>query len=93
MPRQKIPRRVRFSPSVVYFKPQGIPLRVLEEVVLMADELEALKLYDVDGLDQTKAASKMQISQPTFARILDNANKKIAKALINGYAIRIEKSK
>ncbi len=81
---------MRFNPDVIYFKPQGIPLRMLEEVVLRADELEALKLYDVDGLEQTKAAEKMKISQPTFARILDSANKKIAEALVKGKAIRIE---
>ena len=90
MPRPKIPRCVRFNPDVYYFKPQGIPLRMLEEVVLRADELEALKLYDVDGLEQTKAAEEMKISQPTFARILDCAYKKIADALVKGKAIRIE---
>lgn len=90
MPRHKMPRLVRFNPDVTYFKPRGIPLRMLEEVVLGADELEALKLYDVDGLEQTKAAHKMKISQPTFARILDSANKKVAEALIKGKAIRIE---
>ena len=90
MPRHKIPRCVRFNPDVYYFKPQGIPLRMLEEVVLRIDELEALKLYDVDGLEQIKAAEKMKISQPTFARILDSAYKKIADALIKGKAIRIE---
>lgn len=90
MPRHKIPRCIRFNPNVIYFKPQGIPLRILEEVVLRTDELEALKLYDVDGLEQIKAAEKMKISQPTFARILDSANKKIAEALVKGKAIRIE---
>ena len=90
MPRRKIPRCVRFKPNVYYFKPQGIPLRFLEEVVLFPDELEALKLYEVDGLAQTAAAKKMKISQPTFARILESANKKIAQAIIAGKAIRIE---
>ncbi|PIS21952.1 hypothetical protein COT51_00055 [candidate division WWE3 bacterium CG08_land_8_20_14_0_20_41_15] len=93
MSRPKIPRCVRFNPDVYYFKPQGIPLRELEEVILLPDELEALKLYDVDGLEQTKAAAKMKISQPTFARILDLANKKVADALIEGKAIRIESKK
>ncbi len=82
MPRHKIFRCVRFNPHVHYFKPQGIPLRMLEEVVLLADELEALKLYDRDGFTQIKAAKKMKISQPTFARILDSAYKKIVKALV-----------
>ena len=90
MPRRKIPRCVRFKPNVYYFKPQGIPLRFLEEIVLFPDELEALKLYEVDGLAQTAAAKKMKISQPTFARILESANKKIAQAIIAGKAIKIE---
>jgi predicted DNA-binding protein (UPF0251 family) len=90
MPRPKIHRCVRFKPNVHYFKPQGIPLRMLEEVVLRADELEALKLYDIDRLEQTQAAKKMKISQPTFARILDSAYKKIAEAIAKGKAIRIE---
>lgn len=90
MPRPRAPRCLQFKPHVYYFKPQGIPLRFLEEVVLFPDELEALKLYEVDGLAQTAAAKKMKISQPTFARILESANKKIAQAIIAGKAIRIE---
>jgi len=90
MPRPRRPRCLRFQPNVYYFKPQGIPLRFLEEVILLPDELEALKLYEVDGLDQIKAAQKMKISQPTFARTLESAQKKVAQAIIKGKAIRIE---
>ena len=79
-----------FNSKIVYFKPQGIPLRMLEEVVLSSDEIEALKLYEVDDLDQTKAAEKMKISQPTFARVLASANKKIAEAIVHGKSIRID---
>jgi len=92
MTRRKTPRCIRFNPKVAYFKPQGIPLRNLEEVNLEADELEALKLYKVDKISQTEAAKKMKISQPTFARISDSANQKIADALINGKAIKLERS-
>lgn len=91
MSRPKIPRFLCFQPDVYYFKPQGIPLRELEEVILLPDELEALKLYEVDNNDQTKAAEKMNISQPTFARLLGSAHQKIAQAIIRGKAIRIEK--
>jgi predicted DNA-binding protein (UPF0251 family) len=91
MPRPKIYRCLRFKPNIYYFKPQGIPLRELEEVILLPDELEALKLYEVDGLEQIEAAKKMKISQPTFARVLDSAYKKIAQAIIKGKAIKIEK--
>ena len=91
MSRPKKPRFLRFKPDVYYFKPRGIPLRILEEVVLLPDEVEALKLHDVDGVEQTQAAAKMKISQPTYARILNKAYKKIAQALIKGKAIKIEK--
>lgn len=92
MPRPKLPRCIKFQPGVYYFKPQGIPLRMLEEITLKPDELEAVKLYEVDGLEQTLAAKKMKISQPTFARIIKSAYKKICHAIIEGKAIRIEKT-
>ena len=92
MPRPKKPRKVRFNPNIYYFKPRGVPLRVLEEVELKSDEVEALKLHDVDELDQKEAAKRMKISQPTFGRILNSAYKNIAEAIIFGKAIRIEQT-
>ena len=89
MPRPRKSRLCRCRPYSRYFKPQGIPLRVLEEILLLADELEALKLSEVDDLEQTEAAKKMGISQPTFARILGSAHKKVASAIIGGKAIKI----
>jgi predicted DNA-binding protein (UPF0251 family) len=65
-------------------------LRELEEVVLLPEETEALKLYEIDSLDQTESAKRMKISQPTFARIIASAHKKIAGAIIKGHAIRIQ---
>lgn len=90
MVRPRKPRFIRNNPEVYYFKPQGIPLRQLEEIVIFADEFEAIRLHDQQDLPQIQAAEKMQISQPTFARILSRAHQKIAQAIINGYAIRIE---
>ena len=89
--RPKIKRCLRFRPNVYYFKPQGIPLRALGEIILQADELEALKLYEIDGLEQIEASKKMKISQPTFARLLGSAHKKVSEAIIKGKAIKIEK--
>ena len=91
MTRPKKNRCLRFNPEVLYFKPRGIPLSTLEEIELFPDELEALKLHDVDRLDQIEAAKKMDVSQPTFGRILDKAYKKIAVAVIKGKAIKISK--
>ncbi len=65
-------------------------MRELTEVVLLPDELEAIKLHDVDGLPHTAAAEKMAVSQPTFSRILNGAYKKMTQALVFGKAIRIE---
>ncbi len=93
MPRPRLIRRVGFEPIARYFKPQGIPLRQLEVITLTAEELEALRLKDECNLDQVEAANKMKTSQSTFQRILTSARKKVAKALINGQAIRIEKLK
>lgn len=90
MGRPKKKRLVRFEPGVTYFKPRGIPLSELEEVKLGVDELEALRLCDFLGADQTEAAKKMKISQSTLQRILTKARKKVSEALIKGSAIRVE---
>ena len=81
---------IECEPSVTYFKPRGVPLIKLENVSLAKDEFEALRLKDVEGLEQEQAALKMNVSQPTFHRILDSAHNKVADALVKGKAIRIE---
>jgi predicted DNA-binding protein (UPF0251 family) len=77
-------------PESNYFKPRGIPLSMLEEVVLTIDEFEALRLADLDGLYQEEAAEKMNVSRPTFGRIIESAHKKVAEALVKGKALKIE---
>ena len=77
-------RRVRNSPLAACYKPAGIPVRELEAVVLSLDELEAIRLADLEGLYQEAAATAMGVSRPTFGRILAAAHHKIAKALVGG---------
>ena len=89
MPRPFKKKYIGFSPTVFYFKPRGVPLKELEEVVLYVDEVEALRLKDVEGLDQEKSAKKMDVSQSTFHRIITFAHKKIALAVIQGKALKI----
>lgn len=89
MPRPKKRRCIRFSPKVTYFKPRGIPLRLLDEVELNHDEFEAIRLRYIENLEQISCAKKMKISQSTFQRILTSANQKIAEALVKGKAIKI----
>ncbi|MFH1471211.1 MAG: DUF134 domain-containing protein [Candidatus Micrarchaeota archaeon] len=88
--RPRLRRNVRFEPNVTYFKPRGIPLAQLGEVVLQVDEFEAVRLKDLEGLEQEECAKKMRISQPTFHRLVVSARKKVAEAIIRGKAIRIE---
>ena len=90
MPRPRRMRRIMFEPDVTYFKPAGVPTTHLEEIILTKDEVEAMRLRDIEDLGQEDSSKKMNISQPTLSRILDSAHKKIADALINGKAIRIE---
>jgi predicted DNA-binding protein (UPF0251 family) len=82
-------RRIEFMPNATYFKPAGIPLRELEEVSMSVEEAEAIRLKDLEGLEQEQGAEKMNISRPTFQRVLASARKKLADALLNGKAIRI----
>jgi predicted DNA-binding protein (UPF0251 family) len=63
---------------------------MLAEVVLTLDELESLRLADLNGLYQEQAAGKMKISRPTFSRVVEQARRKVADALIHGKALRIE---
>jgi len=93
MVRPGLCRRVRFNPDVTYFKPRGVPLSELDETILQVDEFEAVRLKDLEGLEQEECAKKMNISQPTFHRIVTSARKKIADALVNGKAIKIHGGK
>ena len=91
MVRPRKRRFLRHQPNAFYFKPRGVPLRALEEIALSPEEWESLKLCDEEGLVQKKAAQKMGISQPTLQRTLSLARQKVAQALAQGMAIRIEK--
>jgi len=90
MARPRNCRRVGSMPGSNCFKPRGIPLSMLEEVILNVDEFEAIRLADLGGLYQEQAAEKMNVSRQTFGRIIDSAHKKVAEALVKGRALKIE---
>jgi uncharacterized protein len=90
MSRPKKCRCVGCSPNAFYFKPKGIPITDLDEVSINLDELEAIKLADCEGLYHEDGAKKMGISRPTFGRILQEARRKIADAIVHGKGLRIE---
>ena len=82
-------RQIRFNPKINYFKPQGALMRSLDVVELSQEEVEALRLKNIENLSQIECAESMKTSQSTFQRILSSAYKKISLALIKGKAIRI----
>jgi predicted DNA-binding protein (UPF0251 family) len=84
-------RRVSLNPTVRFYKPQGVPVRQLQTFPLMEEELEALYLADVQAKDHDSAATLMGISRPTFSRILAQARKTVARALVEGAALKIER--
>lgn len=90
MPRPRKCRRVAFVPGTTYFKPAGIPLRELDENLITIDEIEAIRLKDIEDLEQEQCAVEMGISRATLQRILESGRKKIADALINGKAMKIQ---
>jgi len=83
-------RRIEQMPTVTHYKPAGIPLKNIDEIVLAFEEMEALRLADVEQLDQGAAAERMGISRPTFHRLINKAHQKIATALWQGMALRVE---
>ncbi len=83
-------RFINVQPNVTVFKPGGIPARSLETVELQLDELEALRLSDLEGLYHEEAASQMGVSRATFGRIIERARRKVADTLINGKMIVIQ---
>lgn len=82
-------KKIEQNPQITFYKPQGVPLRTLQIMELSLEEWEALRLKNVEELNQTEAAEKMQTSQSTFQRILSGAQKKLSKAIIAGMAIKI----
>lgn len=90
MPRPVKPRRISVVPKTHLFKPAGGRIKMEDCINLNLEELEAVKLKDLDGLDQQACADKMEVSRQTLQLILESARKKIATALVDGKGLRIE---
>ncbi len=90
-PQRCLCKGIRFDPDIVYFKPHGVPVAMLESVELSLEEIEAYRLRHAEDLEQQQAAERMKTSTSTYQRILYSAYGKIADALVHGKAIRIIK--
>ncbi len=90
MGRRKKTRMVEQAPCASFYKPQGVPMRELESLVLSVEGLEALRLVDCEGMQQIEAADRMGVSRPTLGRVVGEARRIVATALSCGKAIRVD---
>ena len=90
MPRPRKRRILAQTPRPAIYKPAGVPLDGLRHVSLLHEELEALRLADLEGLIQSEAARRMGVSRSTFQRIVTQARHQVALALIEGHALQVE---
>ena len=90
MPRPLKPRWVSFDHTPAYFQPAHFPNRIVDQVELSIDELEAIRLADAEGMSQEEAAVRMNVSRQTFGRIIARARGKTAEALVHGKGLHIQ---
>ncbi len=90
MPRPRKQRHLSYPSKAAIYKPAGVPLFELNQVGLLPEALEALRLVDLEEQSQEQAAERMAVSRSTFQRILNRARRQVALALIEGHALRIE---
>ncbi|GGI80304.1 DUF134 domain-containing protein [Shewanella gelidii] len=90
MGRPKIPRTICGKPANSCFKPNGIPMHRLENVPLADDEFEALRLVDLQGMQQQQAAVEMGVSRQTLANLVKAARFKVVDCLVNGKALMMQ---
>ena len=90
MPRPRKRRLLDRAPRPAIYKPAGVPLDGLRRITLLQEELEALRLADLEGLTQEEAAGRMGVSRSTFQRMVTQARRQVALALVEGQALQIE---
>ena len=90
MPRPKIARRICGRPASSCFQPNGVPMHALAQVALAADEFEALRLVDLEGMQQQEAARLMGVSRQTLANTLKRARYKVVECLSSGKALLMQ---
>ena len=90
MPRPRKRRQLAQAPQPAVYKPAGVPLDGLRCVTLLHEELEAIRLADLEGLTQAEAAGRMGVSRSTFQRIVARARRQVTLALVEGHALQVE---
>jgi predicted DNA-binding protein (UPF0251 family) len=93
MPRPRKRCRLGRPIRAAIYKPAGLPLSELHQVVLLPEELEALRLADLEGFSQHEGSERMGVSRSTFQRILQRAHRQVALALVEKQALKIVEAK
>jgi predicted DNA-binding protein (UPF0251 family) len=88
--RPKKPKKISFEAKHNHFSPLTQQHIITEEILLDKEELEAIRLKDFENLNQEECSRLMDISQPTFHRLLKQARKKVALMLIKGQSLKIK---
>lgn len=83
-------RKIEGTPAIPFFTPSEEGRLDIEQNVLLMEEFEAIRLKDYEGLEQEECAKRMEVSRPTFQRILSSAHEKLADCLIHGKTIHID---
>lgn len=89
MARPKIVRKIACRPAYSCFKPNGVPMKQLPKLALASDELEALRLVDMLGLQHLEAAQQLGVSRQTLGNIIARGRSKVAQALVMGMALEL----
>jgi predicted DNA-binding protein (UPF0251 family) len=90
MPRPRKPRTCRRFDGETIFKPRSVPMSGLSIVELALDELEAMRLCDLEGHEQEAAGDRMGVSRGTVQRLLKSGRAKVLQALLASKALRIQ---
>ncbi|MFD3155378.1 DUF134 domain-containing protein [Haloimpatiens sp. FM7330] len=90
MPRPRKWRKVGYVPTNNVFGPLQCGNSNREVINMEVEELESLRLMDLEGYDQIKCAQLMGIARSTFQRIYSSAKGKVADSIVNGKVLKIE---
>lgn len=82
-------RKVEKLPVCTEFMPIKVGEEEVEKICIKVEELEAMRLKDIEGYNQEQCAELMEVSRQTFQNIIDSARNKVTIALVEGKAIHI----
>ena len=90
MARKKVKKQITNCPEFVGFVPEGIHSSKQESVDFLYEEFNAIELVDYKHMNFEQAAAVMNISKSSFARLIQGARRKVARAFVEGKSLKAE---